>query len=120
MSRIAYFAWKQQLNDAEYKLAAAQAREKVLLETLKDYDGQADYENCKPLPASVLWEKRRFDALSQPTDDTALRAELKAERERLAVIAEKLGKELAEMNEDSSMKFVGGSIACAIRALEDN
>ena len=118
MSRIAYFALKQQLKDAEYNLAAAQAREKVLRDALFEL-ANLHVVVYSQSPEGRTYMKKLGDLMAS-SDDTALRAELKAERERLAVIAEKLGKELAEMNEDSSMKFVGGSIACAIRALEDN
>ena len=40
-------------------------------------------------------------------------------QERCAKKAEKLGSDLADLNEESAMKFAGGSIACAIRALEN-
>ena len=176
----AYFALKQQLKDAEYNLAAAQAREKVLRDALFELanlhvvvysqspEGRTYMKKLGDLMASsddtalnkllaegqarekvllsalakvkahvtgeaapnwsggeATYRSRGYladvcEVANQPSGDTALKALLKAERERLAVIAEKLGKELAEMNEDSSMKFVGGSIACAIRALEDN
>jgi hypothetical protein len=126
------------------QLAASQVREKVLRDAITSLIERFDLWTCSLTHRA--WDiaiKDTLAALNQPTDDTALKAlihrervdtldtykalhqelvmkaALKAERERCAKKAEQLGKDLAEMNEDSSMKFVGGSIAAAIRELED-
>ena len=102
----AYFALKQQLNDAEYKLAAAQAREKVLrshLETLACLGN-----GCHP--GNSTGNQIAIDALATPADDTALRAALKAERERIADLFEGQYTDTCPQT----------NISRAIRALEDN
>ena len=115
------------------ELAAAQAREKVMMvaiESLVENVDRPPDANCSchispPCSDCVDYGGLReaFEwvdtALAMPTDDTTLRAALKAERDRCAKKAEQLGKDLAELNKEDAMKFAGMSIACAIRALED-
>ena len=102
----AYFALKQQLNDAEYKLAAAQAREKVLRDALEKLAclGNGDRHG------NSIGNEIAIDALSVLADDTALRAALKVERERIADLFEGQYTDTCPQT----------NISRAIRALEDN
>jgi hypothetical protein len=134
MSRIAYFALKQQLKDAEYNLAAAQAREKARCETGNQYVidnarlteqlvvAQADNKMLRDVlerlaclgngdkHGNSIGNEIAINALAQPIDGTALRAALKAERERIADLFEGQYTDTCPQT----------NISRAIRAMEDN
>ena len=107
-----------EIEELKSSIAASQAREKVLRDAIEVV---VEFASCVG-GSSSWWDEtwEQYDGVHyQPTDDTALKAALAAERERCAKKAEKLGIDLAELNENNAMKFAGGSIACAIRALGD-
>ena len=74
----------ESINELEQQLAASQAREKVLreqLESLVLWASRATVSGCTPM--EILYATA---ALNQPTDDSALKAALAAERERCASV----------------------------------
>ena len=114
------------------RIAAAQAREKVLMvaiESLVENVDRPPYANCSchisppcsdcvdygGLREAFEWVDR---ALAMPTDDTALRAALAAERERCANAVLQRGKE-AKNGEWVGNNHAAFSFAEAIRALGD-
>ena len=91
--------------ELEHEAAAAKAREKVLrdaLELLWDSEGSPDINSLVAINA----------ARELPADDTALRAALKAERERCISIIERV-------IEDERGRIYANDAVADIRALED-
>ena len=84
------------------ELAASQAREKVLRDAVKNLVNQKGRHNTE------LAYKKLVDVLAQPTDDSALKAALAAERERVA-----------KHFEDRAYLGSGHQLAVEIRALGD-
>jgi len=74
-----YLALKQMLKDAEYQLAASQAREKVLLSAIDAVLCTHSYHTDDGKIASDFAN----NVINRPTDDTAIKAALKAEGERV-------------------------------------
>ena len=109
-----------ELGTAE-KLAASQAQIKVLRDALKQcreaFEFTRQYVGYETLPAIEGWswfdaDTKAKAALAQPTDDSALRELLKAERERCAKVCMKQCSVIEEPHEFERC-------AEAIRAMED-
>ena len=89
------------------KLAASQAREKVLLECLDYIDRTGRLWGGEAMRSAQLANAAR----AQPTDDSALKALLAAERERCAKVCER---------QYLGAPYQGDVYAIAIRALGDS
>lgn len=100
------------MDDMLEQLAASQAREKVLRDAIERYLPESDH--CSD--NGVQFYRELSDVLDQPTDDSALRELLKAERERVAKVVR-----------DASFKIQSGSphrkifdaVVAEIRAMEN-
>ena len=91
------------------QLAAAQAQIKVLRDALENA-----HEFIGDSVESYNEAKLRIEALAQPSDDSALREMLKAERERCAKVCEEI--DVAAFGGD---RPAPNDCADAIRAMED-